>query len=71
MIEIIQNEPHPHKAMLAYHGISQQQLATALGISQGHLSNLLNGHREMPEKIDKEISELLKHLEKSKKRKLN
>ena len=59
MKELQNFEQHPYKRQLRFYEINQTTLAKNLGISQPALNQQLNGYREMDEKVESEIQDLL------------
>jgi transcriptional regulator with XRE-family HTH domain len=51
---------HPAKGWLAVRRISQRQVAEALGITEGHVSRVLNGHHGSSAHFRSELCRLLK-----------
>lgn len=61
---------HPYREVLQERGITQQELALTLGISQSKVSQILAGWIKPSDKIQKMLDELLRGIARSPRRKV-
>jgi hypothetical protein len=54
--------PHPYRAILRNHGVTNATVANYLGRSEGHVSDLLAGKYKMPEAIKQKLKPLMYQL---------